>query len=150
MMLEVTGHYEQGKAIEYVASRTGTTAANMRPASCVAVLMDGVLTGAAVFNNYHVLHKGSWCEVSVAIDDAGCVSRRILRQIFEYPFKTVGVSRLQAVTAVTNQRCRSFMERLGFKLEGLARKAHDGETDAAVYSMLPSECRWIGGLNGKT
>ena len=42
------------------------------------------------------------------------------------------------------------MERLGFKLEGLARRAHDGETDAAVYSMLPAECRWLGGSYGKT
>ena len=52
------------------------------------------MAGAAVFNNYHVLHKGSWCEVSVAIDDVEGVSRSVLRQIFEYPFKQLGVSRL--------------------------------------------------------
>ena len=50
------------------------------------------MAGAVVFNNYHLLHKGSWCEISVAIDDAECVSRRGLRQIFEYPFKQLGVS----------------------------------------------------------
>ena len=152
-MFEVSAKWTH-RAIHFVAERTGTTAANMGPAVGVAVLKDenGIdqhvapeVAGAVVFNNYHVLHKGSWCEVSVAIDDAECVSRRTLRQIFEYPFKQLGVSRLQAVTSVTNQRCRSFIERLGFKLEGLARKAHDGETDQAVYSMLPAECRWLGG-----
>ena len=79
-----------------------------------------MLTGAAVFNNYHILDKGSWCEVSVAIDDAECVSRRVLRHIFEYPFKQLGVKRLQAVTAVTNLRCKAFIERLGFQFEGLS------------------------------
>ena len=117
----------------------------MQPAIGAALLKDGKMAGAVVFNNYHLLHKGSWCEISVAIDDAECVSRRGLRQIFEYPFKQLGVSRLQAVTAITNQRCRSFIERLGFKLEGVGRRAHDGETDQAVYSMLPAECRWLGG-----
>ena len=89
----------QSVAIDY-AERTDTTAANMQPAIGVSVLKDGKLAGAAVFNNYHVLHKGSWCEISVAIDDAECVSRRVLRQIFEYPFKQLGVNRLQAVTSV--------------------------------------------------
>ena len=144
MMVEVSVAM-QGEAIDYVAERTGTTAANMRPAIGAAVLKDGKLAGAAVFNNYHVLHKGSWCEVSVAIDDVECVSRRVLRQIFEYPFKQLGVSRLQAVTSVDNKRCQKFIERLGFQFEGRARKAHDGETDAEVYSMLPGECRWLGG-----
>ena len=148
-MIEVSVEM-QNEAIDFVADRTGTTAANMLPAIGAAVLKDGELKGAAVFNNYHVLHKGSWCEVSVAIDDVECVSRRTLRQIFEYPFEQLCVSRLQAVTAVTNQRCRSFIERLGFKLEGVGRRAHDGEQDAAVYSMLPAECRWLGGLHGKT
>ena len=144
-MLEVKPGLLDNIAITYVAARTHTTSANMLPGIGVSVLKDGKIAGAAVFNNYHVLHKGSWCEVSVAIDDAECVSRRTLRQIFEYPFKQLGVSRLQAVTSVTNLRCREFIERLGFQLEGFARKAHDGETDAAVYSMMPNECRWIGG-----
>ena len=122
----------------------------MQPAVGAALLKNGKLAGAAVFNNYHVLHKGSWCEVSVAIEDVECVTRRTLRQIFEYPFKQLGVSRLQAVTSVTNKRCRSFVERLGFTLEGVGRRAHDGETDQAIYSMLPTECRWLGGLHGKT
>ena len=120
-MLEVSVA-KTGEAIDYVAERTGTTAANMLPAIGAAVLKDGVLAGAAVFNNYHVLHKGSWCEISVAIDDVECVSRRTLRQIFEYPFKQLGVSRLQAVTAVTNLRCKAFIERLGFKFEGRAER----------------------------
>ena len=51
----------------------------------------------------------------MAIDDVECVSRRVLREIFKYPFKQLGVNRLQAVTSVTNMRCREFIERLGFQ-----------------------------------
>ena len=91
MMLEVSVAM-QDESMAYVAERTGTTAANMQPAIGAALLKDGKMAGAVVFNNYHVLHKGSWCEISVAIDDAECVSRRGLRKIFEYPFKQLGVS----------------------------------------------------------
>ena len=143
-MLEVSVAM-QNEALDYVAERIDTTAANMQPAIGAALLKDGKMAGAVVFNNYHILHKGSWCEISTAIDDAGCISRRVLRELFDYPFNQLGVSRLQAATSVANLRCRSFIERLGFRLEGLARKAHDGETDQAVYSMLPAECRWLGG-----
>ena len=76
-MLEVKPGLLDNIAITYVAARTHTTSANMLPGIGVSVLKDGKIAGAAVFNNYHVLHKGSWCEVSVAIDDAECVSRRV-------------------------------------------------------------------------
>ena len=109
----------QGAAIDYVAQRTGTTAANMCPAIGVAVLKDGKMAGAAVFNNYHVLHKGSWCEISVAIDDVECVSRRTLRQIFEYPFKQLGVSRLQAVTSVSEPALPEVHRAFGVQARGL-------------------------------
>ena len=147
MMVEVSVAMT-GEAIEYVADRIRTTPANMQPAIGAAVLKDGKLAGAAVFNNYHVLHKGSWCEVSVAIDDAECVSRRTRvrsNSIFEVPVQatwtrryircSAGLGGLQAKQTSVKEpvRCRSFIERLGFKLEGLARKAHDGEQDAAVY-----------------
>ena len=121
-MLEVSVD-RQCEAIDYVAERIDTTAANMQPAIGAALMKDGKIAGAVVFNNYHLLHKGSWCEISTAIDDAGCISRRVLRELFDYPFNQLGVKRLQAATAVTNLRCRSFIERLGFKLEGLARKS---------------------------
>jgi hypothetical protein len=35
------------------------------------------------------------------------------------------------------------VEGLGFRLEGMGRKAYDGRQDAAVYSLLRHECRWI-------
>ena len=68
-----------------------------------------------------------------------------MREIFNYPFKQLGVSRLKAETSVKNRRCRSILNRLGFQFEGIMRRAYDGETDSCVYSMLQAECQWTGG-----
>ena len=77
----------------------------------MSVLQDGKLAGRCGFNNYHVLHEVSWCEVSVAIDDAECEQQEPYDMIFEYgrSFKQLGVSRLQAVSSVTNLLPETFM-----------------------------------------
>ena len=107
-----------GEAIDYVADRTGTTAANMQPAIGAAVLLDGKLAGAAVFNNYHALEHGSWCEISVAIDDVECVSRRTLRQIFEYPFKQLEVSSLAGCHVGQEPALQGVHRAIGFQTRG--------------------------------
>ena len=101
-----------------------------------------------VYNNYHVLEHGKWCEISAASDHPRCLTREVLWVMFDYPFRQLGVSRLQAVCAVTNWRSRRLVSRLGFQLEGVTRRAHDGYEDALTYSMLPEECRWLGADNG--
>ena len=143
-MIEVTGEYPQNLVLDYVAERIGTQADQLQPAVGVAVLQSGKIIGGVVFNNYHKLKNGSWCELSAATDDPSSVSRKVLRVIFGYPFIQLGVSRLKAECSTANERCRSFLVRLGFVLEGISRKAYDGAEDSCVYSMLPSECRWLG------
>ena len=78
-MLEVSVEM-QNEALDYVAERTDTTAANMEPAIGAALLKDGKMAGAVVFNNYHVLHKGSvgarsrWRSTTRSVSaDAACV-----------------------------------------------------------------------------
>ena len=58
-LLDLVSVAMQSEAVGYVAERTGTTSANMQPAIGAALLKDGKMAGAVVFNNYHVLHKGS-------------------------------------------------------------------------------------------
>ena len=143
--VELTAEYPQELTIEYVADRIGLTVEDMQPAVGAAVLKDGNLVAAAVFNNFHVLTNGSWCEISVVIGDKTILSRRILRQAFEYPFRQLGVTRLKAECSALNRECRKLLDRLGFKQEGISRRAHDGSTDSVMWSMLPEECFWIGG-----
>ena len=107
------------------------------------MIRDGSLVGGVVYNNYHKLSKGSWCEISAATDDPACLTRGVLWAVFEYPFVQLGVSRLRAECSATNARCVSLLKRLGFMVEGTARRAYDGEADSLCFSMLPEECRWI-------
>ena len=71
------------------------------------------------------------------------LTRLALAEMFEYPFLRAQVSRLQAVTSAENVKAQRCLDRLGFLAEGRLRRAHDGSTDALIYSMLPSECRWL-------
>ena len=142
-MIEVSAEYPQELILSFVGSHIGLNAKDFQPATTAAVMKDGRMVGGVVFNNYTVLSRGSWCEISVAFDETVAWTSKALGQIFEYPFKQLGVSRLRAETSIDNRRCRSILHRLGFKREGLSRRAYDGEKDSVVYSMLPDECRWL-------
>ena len=144
-MIDFRGDLPQADVLEYVGSRIGLSLDDWQPAFGAGVLRDGTLVGGVVYNNYHVLSKGSWCEVSAATDDPACLTRGLLRAVFEYPFVQLGCSRIRAECAATNARCVSLLKRVGFRLEGTARRAYDGEADSLTFSMLPDECRWMKG-----
>ena len=125
-MIELRGDYPQDHVMKYVGDRIGLPAKEFLPASGAAVLRDGAIVGGVVFNNYHPLKSGRIIEISCATDDPGCLTRGILRGIFEYPFKILEVSRLKAECSTGNTRCRNLVERLGFQFEGVMRNGHDG------------------------
>ena len=139
----MSAEYPQELILSFVGNHIGLTAKDFQPATTAAVMKDGRMVGGVVFNNYTILPRGSWCEISVAFDGTVTWTSKALEQIFEYPFKQLGVSRLKAETAIDNSHCRSILQRLGFKREGVLRRAHDGDKDSVVYSMLPDECRWL-------
>ena len=116
---------------------------DLEPCVGAMVLSNGKPSGAVLFNNYRELPKGRTMEITAVCDDPGIVSRRLLREIFEYAFEKAGVSVLMAQCSRVNSRSRSILERLGFRLDGISRRAYDGSEDAMIYSMLPGECKWL-------
>ena len=136
---------DQDALRHYVAQQAGADPEALAPGTGSALGLDGDLVGGVWFHHFHQLAHGSVCEVSVVVEDPRVVSRQIIREFFDYPFRQLKVTRLQAVTATTNTRCVSLLGRLGFTREGVLRRLHDGVVDAVVYSMLPCECRWIEG-----
>ncbi len=109
--------------------------------NALGVVRKGILLGGVVYHNY----RGHDIEVSAAFDSPRYASRETLRQFFSYPFIQLRCRRITTITARNNKRARRMDEYMGFKLEGVARKALDGEQDAMVYGMLREECRWING-----
>lgn len=128
----------------WVARELNIDPAEFGPCSAMGVVLGGSLVAGIVFNEYVVMRAGSSIQASIASTSPHWASRPVLRDIFRYPFEQLGVSRLWASTAKGNKRARRFLLRLGFKLEGVARRGYDGTRDAAVYSLMPHECRWLG------
>ena len=131
-----------GLAIQqFVAARAGCgdpAAWNDRSAS-IGVVEDGRVLAGVVFHDY--IPAARWCEMSVAVDDPGAVTRRLLRHVFHYPFRQLRLRRLQAVTA--KPEAARLLERLGFRREGTLRAYMNDGTDGEMFSMLPAECRWL-------
>ena len=55
----------------------------------------------------------------------------------------VGCRRVTGLVHDNNHDARRFDEHLGFKQEGVLRKAAPDGDDMIVYGMLREECRWI-------
>lgn len=110
----------------------------------IGVLRGSELVGGVVYHNY----REHDIELSCAATDPRWLSRGRLSVLFGYPFIQLGCLRVTAVAARSNKRARRMNERLGFKLEGCARKAWEGK-DAMLYGMLREECRWLRYPNGK-
>lgn len=108
------------------------------PCVALGIACGSELVAGIVFNNYH--HPS--IEASIASIAPNWCSRRNLALIFAYPFRQLRVTRLGALTAAQNERARRFLLRLGFRQEGIARKALT-TGDAVIFGMTQDECRWL-------
>jgi len=102
-----------------------------------------VLGGAGI-NQLSTLHRsgnlGYWVRASrrgqgIAAAAAGLAAR--------FGFETAGLVRLEIVAAVDNIASRRSAERAGARFECIARHRlviHGVPRDAAVYSLIPSDC----------
>lgn len=129
--------------IAWTADQLGTDPNLLMPGRATGVVLDDRLVGACVWHDYRVLERGAAMQGSFASVSPRWITRRVLGEMFAYPFAQLGVTRLWGIAARSNKKARSFNERLGFRFESMARRAWDGEEDAAIYSMLPEECRWL-------
>lgn len=110
---------------------------------CVAIGIanNQQIIGGAVYSHFY---NDQWgkplsIEMAFATIDKRWAIRGIISQLLDYPFGQLNVERVQLTTMKRNKEVRRFVERLGFKLEGIARKAHHTRTDACLYSLLRNE-----------
>ena len=81
--------------------------------------------------------------VSHIAGDGNWLKRPLLWVMFDYPFNQLKVKRISAPVADSNERCKRFLEHLGFEREATLRDAHpDG--DLIIYRMTKAMCRWLG------
>jgi len=128
--------YDQHPAIlAWAEARIGW---NLPDSYTIAGEVDGVIECVAVFSRSHFDDM----EISFATRSTKWPSRRYIRAVFRYVFYQLGKARCTALVLANNEKSANLVERLGFRLEGRARKVNKG-TDLLIYGMLKEECRWI-------
>ena len=113
---------------------------------CVAIGLEknGIMLAGCVYYNY----RKHDIEMTIASISPRWATKKTIAIFLSYPFVQLKVARVTAIAAKANKRARKMLERLGFQLEGVARRGMDGEKDACIYGMLASECKWLRHLNG--
>jgi hypothetical protein len=82
-------------------------------------------------------------EISCASETPQAWKPTVCKAIFTYVFEQLGCVRCTSITVKGNKRARTFLEGLGFQLEGNVRLGYDGRRDALIYGLLRSECRFL-------
>lgn len=82
---------------------------------------DSLVAGVTFYD-----HRGRSIMMAGAAHSARwALNRSIMKEMFQYPFVTLGCERMQSTVAVDNHRSRRFTEGVGFREEGLLRRAVD-------------------------
>jgi RimJ/RimL family protein N-acetyltransferase len=85
---------------------------------------------------------GRTCCIHVVIQRPELLTRRIVREAFEFPFVVCNCEAVLALVDSTNEAALNFDAKLGF-IE-VARVPNGGtEGDLVVLQMLRSDCRWL-------
>ena len=102
------------------------------------------LIGAIVYNGYN----GSNIEISFY--GPGCMTRRVIRAAFAYPFEQLNVLRLTGRTKRSNREMCKLFPRLGFTFEATLKHYYGPSRgdDAILYRMTKAEAdKWLGAPN---
>jgi len=104
---------------------------------------DGEFVGGVVISNF----RNTDVESSCAAENSAVWRPQVMQAVFGYVFTQLGCVRCTSITTKRNKRARSFLEALGFQLEGNIRLGYDGQKDALIYGLLASECRYLAGVH---
>ena len=105
------------------------------PCQCFAVLDGKKLVGVVSFFNFR------WPNIEIAFyceDYRWALNRDGILELFAYPFVQLKCKRVTALVERKNKKARKMVQRLGFKEEGMLRKAGE-KGDLFIYGLLPEE-----------
>tara|TARA_R110000868_G_scaffold157001_4_gene384063 strand:- start:249 stop:674 length:426 start_codon:yes stop_codon:yes gene_type:complete len=141
MIVRASTIEERIAAISFIAPRVGETPESLvwqDRWEALCAVPSGRLAGVVVYNNW----RGRSIETHWA-GLPGWLTRANLRGIFAFPFDTLGCRRVTGIIRRNNRTARRVAEKIGFKLEGVAREGFEDGTDAMIYGMVRNDCRWI-------
>lgn len=91
----------------------------------------GSILGVVVFSRFTTGN----CEITVVSATPGFITKRFALAVAAYPFLQLKVRRDTAFVAVDNEKSLSLAQRLGFRVEGIARSWYP-ESDAYILGLL--------------
>jgi RimJ/RimL family protein N-acetyltransferase len=138
-MSKVVIYGQDQRVAEWVRARVDATG-EFVCAKAIGLEEDGELIAGVVFDDYK--------ETSISMHVAAAPGKRwmtrdFLFRCFAYPFLQCGVNRINGLVPESNLVAQRFDEHLGFKREGLVRKACKDGGNLILYGMLREECRFL-------
>lgn len=107
------------------------------PSTAIGVISeDGWLLGGVVYHGYDPDFRS--IELSFASASPKWLTRPIIGQLLGYPFDQLGVARVSGATPKRSADARRFLEKFGFKREGVIRRGF-GSDDAIISGLLRRE-----------
>lgn len=95
---------------------------------------------AVCYNHFN----GKTCMMHVMIQKPEHVTRKMVREVFTFPFMVCGLEHVIAPCPESNKAAIDFDTRIGFKeLHKFKGGAMDG-TDLVILAMSKADCKWIG------
>jgi len=149
--MKFIGFEREQEAIEWAKTRIGITQSVGLCRAMSAVDSNGEFALVVVISNFvpgnmdmHTAAKpgADWASPKAIV--------RMFNELFWYAFEYHKAMRVTGLVRASNTAARRFDEHLGFKLEGIMRKAIDGE-DLCIYGFLAEEFkqhRWFRSRNG--
>lgn len=127
------------RVIDWVGKRVNEL--DFGSANGIGLEEDGELIAGVVFN----LYTGPSISMHVAaVPGKRWMTKEYLWRCFAYPFLQLKCNRITGLVRADNYEAQRFDEHLGFKREGVMRRACDDGADMLVYGMLREECRFLG------
>ena len=101
----------------------------------LAKILDGKIVALAAFDNY----DGTNIEIHIASTQW---TRDWIRACFRFCFDICNCRRVTALVDTRNDAMKGYMDRLGFKHEGVIRHGLP-DSDIEIFGMLREECKWV-------
>lgn len=112
------------------------------PCVAIGLVKDEALAGGIVFYD----HRGNDIQIAMAGAGLRLVPPRTLARAFGYAFNQLGLSRVTAEIALSNERSISAAQRLGFVREGVKRRAANDGGHVGVFGLLKKDFKLKGYL----
>lgn len=110
----------------------------------LGILKDRKPIGGVVFTEYRKMPHGSDIRIFAAgLPGTPWMTKKTLHDVFSIPFRQLDCIRVTSIVSEKNRASADLQPRLGFRREGVARRGADGKTNAIIFGMLKTECKWL-------